>query len=70
VVKSFITLGPGGSMGTRYVLQLLFGENRKITNNSVATNARDKIKQRFRNPQNFRNLLMYACLNLKTIKFY
>jgi hypothetical protein len=26
-VKSFITLAPGGSMGLRYFLQLLFGEN-------------------------------------------
>jgi hypothetical protein len=47
VVKSFITFGPGGSMGTRYVLQLLFGENRKITNNSIVAQARETIKQRF-----------------------
>ncbi len=40
-------LSPGGSMGPRYVLQLLFSENSKIANNSATTGAKEKNKHRF-----------------------
>jgi hypothetical protein len=36
-------LSPGCRVVPGYVLQLLFGENRKISNNSVTTKAREKI---------------------------
>jgi hypothetical protein len=42
-VKSFIRLGTGGSMGRKYVLQLLYSEkSHKIDNNSATTEAREK----------------------------
>jgi len=34
-------------MGLRYVLQLLFGKNHKIANNSTTNKAREKNKHRF-----------------------
>jgi hypothetical protein len=53
-VKSFITLGTGGSMGRKYVLQLFYSEkSHKIDNNSATTEARKKLAHIW-NPQNFR----------------
>jgi hypothetical protein len=37
--KMLVKLTPGGSIGPRYVLQLLFSENHKIVNNSATTEA-------------------------------
>jgi len=41
--KMLVKLMPGGPMGTRDVLQILYGENHKIVNNSTTAEAREKI---------------------------
>jgi hypothetical protein len=40
-------LPPGGSMGLRYMLQVLSSETHKTSNNSEATETKEKNKQRF-----------------------
>ncbi len=45
VNKSFIELAPGGSMGPRYGLWLLFSERHKIDNNSTTTKATEKFSK-------------------------
>ncbi len=41
--ESAVSFLPPGNMGLGYVLQLLFGENHKIANNSTTNKAREKI---------------------------
>ncbi len=41
--KSFITLGPGGSMGPRYFLQLFYIKIHKIANISATPESSKKI---------------------------
>ncbi len=45
-------------------------KNHKYSDNSRNNWSSIKTMQRFGNPQNFRNILMYVWHNLKTIKYY
>jgi hypothetical protein len=60
---------PDGSMGHRYVLQLLLSGKSQYANNPIASEASKKICADFESSE-FYKKMMYVSLNLKTIKFY
>ncbi len=43
----FYNIGPGGNMGPRYALQLVFYENHEVANNFATIKAREKTKHIF-----------------------